>query len=139
MLTLAASASLVWMTGGTSLLELGAEASPWGDALCSAFFFLRCFSSSFSARRRPLAAVSSMASPPYSSRRPCWAVSRSCVRRRSEPSSSPLCRSSFGAETAFSLTRSPSVGFSLILSIGRHDARSEGFVVIIWYSLFLGK
>ena len=25
----------------------------------------------------PLAAVSSMASPPYSSRRPCWAVSRS--------------------------------------------------------------
>lgn len=45
-------------------------------------------------------------------------------------SSSPLRKSSFGADTAFSLTRSPSVGFSLIFSMGYHAARSEGFVVI---------
>ena len=107
------------------------SASPRGDALCSAFFFLRCFSSSFSARCRPLAAVSSMASPPYSSRRPCWAVSRSCVRSRSEPSSKPLRSSSLGVDTAFSLMRSESVGFSLIFFIAHHAIRSEGRVVII--------
>lgn len=43
----------------------------------------------------------------------------------------PLCSSSLGADTAFSLMRSESVGFSLIFFIAHHATRSEGRVVII--------
>ena len=49
----------------------------------------------------------------------------------SRPLSSPLRSSSFGAEAAFSLMCPVRVGFSLILSIPDHAAKSEGLVVII--------
>ena len=118
-------------------------------------FSLMSFSAPRSMRRMLSAVVSSIWSPPWSSRRPCWAASRSCVRRWSAPSSRPRWTNSFGATVIFSRMEDVACGFSLILSIQapphgngpRHAARpipmvpsvSEGLVVISLYSRFFGK